>query len=97
VLHVFRHQDSAGGPPQEFGDVVSAVAAADRLADAGVDEDRVAIGGEITRTILAGADERTADGIVLGGRTRSGGQEGTIGSFAQDLLLSAERPVMLNG
>jgi nucleotide-binding universal stress UspA family protein len=55
--------------------------------------DRVAVGGEITRTVLAGVDERTADCIVIGGRTRSGGQEGIIGSFAHDLMLSAERPV----
>jgi nucleotide-binding universal stress UspA family protein len=97
VLHVFRHQDYAGAPPHEFAEVESAVAAADRLEDAGVDVDRVAIGGEIARTITEHVDDKAADAIVVGGRKRSGVQKVLLGSVAQDLLLSAERPVTLTG
>jgi nucleotide-binding universal stress UspA family protein len=97
VLHVFPHQDYSGAPPHEFAEVGAAVKTADRLEEVGVSVDRVAIGGEVARTILRAAEEREADGIVVGGRKRSGVQEVVMGSTAMDLLLSAQRPVTVTG
>nr|WP_197427964.1 universal stress protein [Halogeometricum sp. CBA1124] len=54
-------------------------------------------GGEVERKILRTADERDADGIVMGGRKRSGVQKVLLGSVALDVMLSADRPVTLTG
>lgn len=97
VLHVFPHQDYKGAPPHEFAEVDAAVQAADRLEEAGVGVERVAVGGEVARTILEAAEERDVDGIVAGGRKRSGVQKVIVGSTAMDVLLSADRPVTLTG
>jgi len=97
VFYVFRHQDYAGAPPHEFAEVDSAVAAADELEAAGIDVERVAEGGEIARRILRMAEDRGVDGIVMGGRKRSGVQKVLLGSTVRDVLLSAERPVTLTG
>ncbi|MGQ4555527.1 universal stress protein [Halobellus sp. GM3] len=97
VLYVFPHQDYAGAPPHTFEEVDAAVEAADTLESQGVSVERVAIGGEVTRKILAAATERDADGIVMGGRKRSGVQKVLLGSTAQDVLRSADRPVTLTG
>jgi len=97
VLHVFPHQDYSGAPAHEFSEVDAAVAAADRLEEAGVDVERVAVGGEVTRTILDTAAERDVDSVVSGGRKRSGVAAALLGSTVRDLLLSAERPVTVTG
>jgi len=97
VCYVFRHQDYAGAPPHEFAEVDSAVAAADTLEDAGVSVERLAEGGEVARRILAAAETRNADGIVMGGRKRSGVQKALLGSTVRDVICAAERPVTLTG
>jgi nucleotide-binding universal stress UspA family protein len=97
VLHVFPHQDYAGAPDHEFDEVEAATAAADHLAAQGVGVERVAVGGETVRTILDTAAEREADALVVGGRKRSGVQQVLLGSTAQDIMLSAERPVTMTG
>jgi len=97
VFYVFRHQDYAGAPPHEFDEVDSAVAAADDLEAAGVSVERVAEGGEVARRILGAAEDRGVDGIVMGGRKRSGVQKVLLGSTVRDVLLSAERPTTLTG
>jgi nucleotide-binding universal stress UspA family protein len=97
VCHVFRHQDYAGAPPREFAEVDSAVAAAEALESAGVSVQRVAEGGEISRCILAAATEYAVDGVVMGGRKRSGVQKVVLGSTVRDVLRSAERPVTVTG
>jgi len=97
VLVVFRHQDYKGAPPHTFEEIDAAVEAADALEDEGVPVERVAIGGEVARKILDMVAERDADSIVMGGRKRSGLQEVLMGSIAQDVMLSAERPVTITG
>lgn len=97
VLHVFPHQDYKGAPSHEFDEVDGAVEAADRLETAGIAVERVAVGGEVARKILEAATERDVDGIVLGGRKRSGVQKVVLGSTVQDVMLSAERPVTVTG
>jgi nucleotide-binding universal stress UspA family protein len=97
VLHVFPHQDYKGAPPHEFDDVEAAVEAAELLEASGVDVERVAVGGEVTRKVVAAATDRDVDGIVLGGRKRSGVQKVILGSIVRDVLLSADRPVTVTG
>lgn len=97
VMYVFPHQDYAGAPPHDFEEIGAAVAVADMLEERGVSVERVAVGGEVTRKILATAEDREADGIVMGGRRRSGVQKAILGSIAEDVMLSADRPVTLTG
>jgi nucleotide-binding universal stress UspA family protein len=97
VLYVFPHQDYKGAPSHTFEEIAAAVEAADMLEERGISVEREAIGGEVTRKILRAAEDRSADGIVMGGRKRSGVQKVLLGSIAQDVLLSADRPVTLTG
>lgn len=97
VLYVFPHQDYAGAPPHEFGEVQAAVDAAGLLEDAGVTVEREAVGGEVGRTILDVAADRDVRAIVMGGRKRGGVQKVILGSTAQDMLLAADRPVTVTG
>lgn len=97
VVHVFPHLDYTGAPDHEFDEVEAAVEAADHLEAQGIDVERLAIGGEVVRRLLDVAAEREADALVVGGRKRSGVQKVLLGSTAQDILLSAERPVTMTG
>lgn len=97
VLYVFPHQDYEGAPPHEFEAVDAAVDAADRLETAGIPVERLAVGGEVVPTILDAARDRDVDGIVVGGRKRSGVSSVIFGSVTQDILHSADRPVTLTG
>jgi nucleotide-binding universal stress UspA family protein len=97
VIYVFPHQDYSGAPPHEFDEVEAAVEAADHLESAGIEVERTAVGGEVVPTILETAAERDATAIVVGGRKRSGVQKVLLGSTAQDIILSAERPVTMTG
>jgi len=97
VLVVFRHQDYAGAPEHEFEEIGAAVETAERLEDAGVAVERVAVGGEVASKILATAEDAGAGEIVMGGRKRSGVSKVLMGSTAQDVLLSADRPVTVTG
>lgn len=97
IFYVFPHQDYKGAPEHEFEEIDAAVEAADYLEEAGVTVNRVAVGGELARKILDAAEDRDVDGIVMGGRKRSGVQKVLLGSTAMDVILSAERPVTLTG
>lgn len=97
VLYVFRHLDYKGAPDHEFEEIDAAVETADTLENAGYNVERLAIGGEISRKILEVANEREVDGLVVGGRKRSGLQRVIFGSTSQDVILSATRPVTLTG
>lgn len=97
VLYVFPHQDYKGAPPHEFAEIDAGVGAAEDLESEGISVERVAEGGELSRKILAAAEERDSDSIVMGGRKRSGLQRVLMGSVAQDVMLSADRPVTLTG
>lgn len=97
VLYVFPHLDYAGAPEHEFAEVDAAVGAADYLEERGYSVERVAVGGEVTTSVFEHVEELDVDGIVAGGRKRSGLQKELLGSTAQDILLSAERPVTITG
>jgi nucleotide-binding universal stress UspA family protein len=97
VCYVFPHQDYRGAPPHEFEEVGAAVAAAHLLESAGYAVERVVEGGEVARTILEMAADREVDGVVMGGRKRSGVRSVLLGSTVQDVTLSADRPVTITG
>ena len=97
VMYVFPHQDYRGAPEHTFEEVEAAVEAAAYLEEQGVSVERFAVGGEVVPKLLDAAAERDVTGIVVGGRKRSGVQKVLLGSTAQDILLSAERPVTLTG
>jgi nucleotide-binding universal stress UspA family protein len=97
VYYVFPHQDYRGAPPHEFDEVAAAVAAADHLESAGFEVRRVAEGGEVARRIVDVAADGGVDGVVMGGRKRSGVQKVLLGSTVHDVLLSADRPVTITG
>ncbi|QIO24675.1 universal stress protein [Haloarcula sp. JP-L23] len=97
VLYVYPHQDYAGAPPHDFGEIGAAVAAAEFLEERDVAVERVTVGGEVARKILATADDVDASSIVMGGRRRTGVQKVIMGSTAQDILLSSDRPVTITG
>ncbi|MFB6252093.1 MAG: universal stress protein [Halobellus sp.] len=97
VLYVFPGQDYRGAPDHEFGDIDAAVEAADALEAHGIDTERVAVGGGVTESIVDEAESRSATGIVMGGRKRSGVQQVLLGSTVRDVMLSADRPVTLTG
>lgn len=97
VLYVYRHQDYTGAPPHDFEEIDAAVKAAEHLEEAGVSVQRMTAGGEIAEEILDAAEESNTDGIVMGGRKRSGIQEVLLGSVTMDVMLSAKRPVTLTG
>ena len=96
VLYVTPRDEYSDGP-REFETVDSAVAAADELEAAGVDVERVASVGTVSREIIDHADELDADQIVMGGRKRSGVAKVLVGSSTQDVLYSTERPVVVTG
>lgn len=97
VLYVFPHQDYDGAPPHGFDEIDAAVETAESLEDEGHTVEREAIGGEVARTILDRAEELDVDGIVVGGRKRSGISQVLLGSTVQDVMLSATRPVTITG
>jgi nucleotide-binding universal stress UspA family protein len=97
VLYVFPHQDYKGAPPHEFREIDAAVEAADFLESEGITVHREAVGGEVVASILDAAEERDVDGIVVGGRKRSGVQTVLLGSTSHDTMLSAQRPVTITG
>ncbi|MGM0606454.1 MAG: universal stress protein [Halobacteriota archaeon] len=97
VLYVFPHLDYTGAPSHEFEEIDAAVHAAEYLEERGIAVDRVATGGEVARTIVEAADELDVDGIVMGGRKRSGVAKVLIGSTVMDVMTSATRPVTITG
>jgi nucleotide-binding universal stress UspA family protein len=95
VLHVSPPDGSDEIPT--FGDVDAAVEAAATLEDAGVSVSRQVEAGGVSKEILLVADAEAADEIVIGGRKRSGVMKALLGSRAQDILLSGDRPVTVTG
>lgn len=96
VLHVTPREESSSGE-QRFDDVDTAVRVAEQIEAAGISVDRVADAGTVTNRIVEHADDVDAAEIVLGGRKRSGVAKVLVGSVAQDVIYSTDRPVVITG
>lgn len=90
-----QKQKRENSPPHEFDRIESAVTAADHLEERGIPVDHVALGGELTLTIVDRADDADADGLVIAGRKRTGRRAMLVGSTTGDIVLSVEFPVNL--
>lgn len=97
VLYVVPPDDFSRAGDVAFEEVEAAVQAADHLEDAGVAVTRRIDDGGVAQQIARTATEQDADEIVVGGRKRSGVTNVLLGSTAQDVLLSAGRPVTITG
>lgn len=86
-----------GDEGRAFADVGAAVLAADRIDDGGIEVERAAVGGRVSRQIVSHALSTRADDVVMGGRKRSGVQRVLLGTTTQDVLLSTERPITITG
>jgi nucleotide-binding universal stress UspA family protein len=95
VLHVYPQENPPDSDSDGFEAVESAVAAADRLEEAGLAVERLVRTGGVTDQVLAVARERDADEILVGGRERPGTAMGLVGSTSKDILQSTDRPVVV--
>lgn len=97
VIHVVPPAEFATMDEAEFADNDAAVRAAEYLDEEGVRVNRIINNGSVSKKVLDAAKELAVDEIVIGGRKRGGVTRVLLGSIAQDLLLSAERPVTVTG
>lgn len=95
ILYVFEDEESEEktAPRQISG----GRAAYELLREAGVKVEQSSRIGDPATEILAAADERDVDSIVLGGRKRSPFGSLLFGSVSQAVVLDSERPVTITG
>lgn len=89
VEEVNRSLDDLRDPPGTV-DIV-----ADRLADASVDYERREAVGDPAEAVLTAAADVDADAILLGSRKRTPVGKAVFGSVSQDVILGADRPVIV--
>lgn len=96
VLYVTPREESTSGE-RNFDDIDAAVQTAQNLEAAGIAVNRAVDVGTVTEKIVKYADDVDAAEIVLGGRKRSGVAKVLVGSVAQDVIYSTDRPVVITG
>jgi nucleotide-binding universal stress UspA family protein len=103
VLNVFEEFEVSGEAPVDSEEVWdetsfpdSAQAVEDHLESAGVSVTMRREHGDPAEQIVEVAEEIDADAIVMSGRSRSPTGKALFGSVTQSVLLSAERPVMVD-
>lgn len=101
VLHVFREFKSDEWREidmQEYSNVPEAVAVAvEYLEERGIEVEPKAVSGDPAEEIVRVARELGADQIVVGVRKRSPVGKAVFGSVSQDVILSADQPVLVVG
>ena len=97
VLYVVPPDEFDQADEVAFGEIDTAVEAADMLEDAGIVVHRIVDDGSVSEEILRTGNEFDVDELVMGGRKRSGASRVLLGSTVQDVLLSTERPVTVTG
>lgn len=93
LLHVVPGRRPAPGA-EETGRAILAMAAM-RAAEAGVDATEVLQGGDVPATIVATAERKACDGIVLGSRGSSGWKRLMVGSISNAVAVKTSLPVLL--
>jgi nucleotide-binding universal stress UspA family protein len=92
TYHVFR----AGDDDVKAENLRSVAKVVEALENAGLSSTVTQSNGDATRNILDKAKEVDADVISLAGRKRSPTGKALFGSVTQDVILKADRPVLLS-
>jgi nucleotide-binding universal stress UspA family protein len=92
VYHVFR----AGDDDTKAENLKSVAEVVETLETAGLTTTITQSNGDATRNILDKAEEIDADVISLAGRKRSPTGKALFGSVTQDVILKADRSVLLS-
>jgi len=95
LLHVFDSPEDARD--EAVRAVPSATVAFDALESAGITVKPMARSGDPATEILAAATDIGADMVLLGGRKRSPLGSALFGSVSQEVMLDADRPVVVTG
>lgn len=93
LLHSFTDNPSGASANQ----VAAVRRASEILEEAGVDVNVYEESGDPTAAIMDTAADIGADLICVGGRKRSPAGKALFGSVAQDVILTADRPVLITG
>lgn len=93
VFHCFQDNPSGASAIQ----IAGVRAAVDRLEEAGVDPEIRESSGDPADEILDLATDLDVDLVVVGGRERSPAGKALFGSVTQQVILNADRPVMVAG
>ncbi len=93
LLHVFTNNTSGAS----VGQLETARKTEQLLADAGIDTRLDETSGDPSTEILEYANENDIDLICVGGRKRSPTGKALFGSVTQDVILTAELPVIVCG
>ena len=93
LLHSFTDNPSGASANQ----VAAVRRASEILEETGIDVDVYEESGDPTEAIMDVAADLEADLICVGGRKRSPAGKALFGSVAQDVILTADRPVLITG
>ncbi|MFB6078885.1 MAG: universal stress protein [Halarchaeum sp.] len=91
LLHVFTENDEGAS----VGQLEAIRAAEDRLDEAGVEAELAESSGSPAEEIVALADERDSDMLVLAGRRRSPTGKAVFGSTTQRVIIDTDRTVVV--
>jgi len=95
-VHVTLFYDFVDNPEGASATQISAARRAEEILEsAGFEVSMEEASGDPAENILALADERDADLVVLAGRKRSPAGKAVFGSVTQQVILNTDRPVLV--